>query len=43
MSDNAIRSQIGARPRQAFGKTIWPHLFRDCAVTELLDLVEEEG
>ena len=28
--------------RQAFGKAIWPHLFRDCAVTELVDCETEE-
>jgi integrase/recombinase XerD len=37
-----IRSQIESRTRQAFGKTIWPHLFRDCAVTELVDCAPEE-
>ena len=25
------------RTRQAFGNAVWPHLFRDCAVTELVD------
>ena len=26
----------------AFGKAVWPHLFRDCAVTELVDCAPEE-
>jgi integrase/recombinase XerD len=30
------------RTRRAFGKAIWPHLFRDCAVTELVDSAPEE-
>ena len=39
---NAIRSQIESHTRQAFAKAIWPHLFRDCAVTELVDCAPEE-
>jgi integrase len=42
MGSAAIRQQIEARTRQAFGKAIWPHLFRDCAVTELVDVAPEE-
>jgi integrase/recombinase XerD len=42
MSSNAIRSQIESRTTRAFGKAIWPHLFRDCAVTELVDSAPEE-
>jgi site-specific recombinase XerC len=42
MSDRAIRAQIELRTRQAFGKAIWPHLFRGCAVTELVDCAPEE-
>jgi integrase len=42
MSGKAIRDQIKSRTRQAFGKAIWPHLFRDCAVTELVDCAPEE-
>jgi integrase len=30
------------RTRKAFGNAIWPHLFRDCAVTELVDCAPEE-
>jgi integrase/recombinase XerD len=42
MRSKAIRDQIKSRTRQAFGKAIWPHLFRDCAVTELVDCAPEE-
>jgi integrase len=42
MHSAAIRHQIKERTRQAFGKAIWPHLFRDCAVTELVDCAPEE-
>jgi integrase/recombinase XerD len=42
MRSSAIRHQIEARTEQAFGKGIWPHLFRDCAVTELVDCAPEE-
>ena len=42
MSGKAIRDQIKSRTRQAFGRHIWPHLFRDCAVTELVDCAPEE-
>ena len=38
----AIRVQIEQRTKAAFGKAVWPHLFRDCAVTELVDLAPEE-
>ena len=40
----ARRSGTRSNPRtkQAFGKAIWPHLFRDCAVTELVDCAPEE-
>jgi integrase/recombinase XerD len=42
MHSAAIRHQIKIRTREAFGKAIWPHLFRDCAVTELVDCAPEE-
>jgi integrase/recombinase XerD len=42
MGSNAIRHQIEARTQRAFGKPVWPHLFRDCAVTELVDCAPEE-
>ena len=42
MSSKAIRHQIKRRTEHAFGKALWPHLFRDCAVTELVDVAPEE-
>jgi integrase/recombinase XerD len=36
------QAQIEVRTAQAFGKHVWPHLFRDCAVTELVDSAPEE-
>ena len=42
MSSGAIRTQIETRTKAAFGHVIWPHLFRDCAVTELVDLAPDE-
>ena len=42
MSSAAIRQQINERTKVAFGKSIWPHLFRDCAVTELVDEAPHE-
>jgi len=42
MSSNAIRFQIERRTKEAFGTAIWPHLFRHCAVTELVDSAPEE-
>ena len=42
MSTSAIRSQIESRTRRAFGNGIWPHLFRDCSGTELVDCAAEE-
>ncbi len=36
MHSSAIRAQIKLRTRDAFGRALWPHLFRDCAVTELV-------
>ena len=32
---SAIRFQIKDRTRRAFGHKVWPHLFRDCAVTSI--------
>ena len=37
-----ILGQITIRTRRAFGRHIWPHLFRDCAVSELVDCAPEE-
>jgi integrase/recombinase XerD len=42
MSSAAIRTRIESRTEQAFGKAIWPNLFRDCAVTGLVDCASEE-
>jgi integrase/recombinase XerD len=42
MSSGAIRIQIESRTRRAFGNSILPHLFRDCAVTELVDCAPED-
>ena len=43
MRSAAIRQQIEIRTEQAFGRHVWPHLFRDCAVTELVDYAPEES
>lgn len=42
MRASVIREQIESRTRAAFGHEVWPHLFRDCAVTELVDCAPEE-
>jgi integrase/recombinase XerD len=42
MTSHVIHGQITLRTRQAFGNAVWPHLFRDCAVTELVDCAPEE-
>ena len=42
MSSKAVQRQVWIRTKQAFGKPIWPHLFRDIAVTELVDVAPEE-
>lgn len=36
MVDGSIRVAIRKRTRTAFGQHLWPHLFRDCAVTTLV-------
>ena len=35
-------TQIESRTKEAFGRHVWPHLFRDCAVTELVDCAPEQ-
>jgi site-specific recombinase XerD len=35
MIEHAIRDQIKKRTKHAFGKAVWPHLFRDCAATSM--------
>jgi hypothetical protein len=42
MSSNAIHAQTTLRTRQRSATRSWPHLFRDCAVTELVDCAAEE-
>ena len=42
MSSKAIQRQVWCRTEQAFSTGICPHLFRDCAVTELVDSAPEE-
>jgi integrase/recombinase XerD len=42
MNIKAIQRQIAVYTEQAFGRAIRPHLFRDCAVTELVDCAPEE-
>jgi integrase/recombinase XerD len=42
MSSKAVRHQIKLRTEHAFGRAIWPHLFRDIAVSELVDIAPEE-
>lgn len=42
MSEAAIRTQIEFNTRNAFGRHIWPHLFRAIAVTGLVDEAPEE-
>jgi integrase/recombinase XerD len=42
LSSGAIQRLIVARTTEAFGKAIYPHLFRDIAVTELVDFAPDE-
>jgi integrase/recombinase XerD len=42
MTAKAIRTQIKLHTRRAFGRHVWPHLFRHCAVTGLVDLAPEQ-
>jgi integrase/recombinase XerD len=42
MSEKALRAQINLRTRRAFGRNVWPHLFRHCAVTGLVDTAPED-
>jgi integrase len=42
LSSGAVQRLIVARTTEAFGKAIWPHLFRDIAVAELVDFAPEE-
>ena len=42
MRSGSVERQITLRTREAFGKAICPHLFRDIAVTELVDSAPDE-
>jgi integrase/recombinase XerD len=42
MTSRAIERQIVQRTKEAFGTSICPHLFRDIAVTELVDFAPDE-
>lgn len=42
MKSKALQRQIGWHTEQAFGKAIRRHLFRDCAVTELVDSAPDQ-
>ena len=42
MRSRAIRRQIERYTEQAFGKPLWPHLFRHISVTELVDSAPDE-
>lgn len=42
MLEHSIRDQINSRTREAFGRNVWPHLFRHCAVTGLVDYAPED-
>ena len=37
LSSGGIQRQITLRTKEAFGRSIYPHLFRDISVTELVD------
>ena len=42
LSSGAVERLIVARTTEAFGKPIYPRLFRDIAVTELVDCAPDE-
>lgn len=43
MKSGAIRQQIKTRTRDAFGRHVWPHLFRTIAATGVVDHVPEKA
>lgn len=43
MKSAAIRQQIEVRTRDAFGRHVWPHLFRTIAATAIVDHVPEKA
>jgi integrase len=42
MEEASIRAQIKKRTRDAFGPHVWPHLFRNIAVTGFVDYAPED-
>jgi integrase/recombinase XerD len=42
LETKAIQRQIAFYTKRAFGRAIRPHLFRDCAVTEFVDVCPED-
>lgn len=42
MRESAIRDNIKARSREAFGHAVWPHLFRDCLATSVATETPEQ-
>jgi hypothetical protein len=42
MREHSMRDQINLRTRAAFGRNVWPHLFRHCALTGLVDHAPEQ-
>jgi integrase/recombinase XerD len=42
LSSRGIERQITLRTKEAFGRSIYPHLFRDISVTELVDSAPDE-
>lgn len=42
MGEAAIRTQIEKRTKEAFGKHVWPHLFRTIAATGFVDFAPEK-
>lgn len=43
MHESPIRTQIEKRTRDAFGRHVWPHLFRAIAATGFADLAPDEA
>lgn len=41
MIEHAVRDQIRKRTSEAFGRHVWPHLFRAIAATGMIDLAPE--
>ena len=43
MADHSIRAQIKSRTAHAFGRHVWPHLFRAIAAIGFVDLAPEDA